>query len=466
VSDDKKKDVDPDAEGEEEGEEKEKPTKLGKFIQTYSAFLSSFVIGVAGLIATSIWQYRQSEIARRQAEAQQKVAETQANNSWRIERAEILAKNLEILSSHNPTNVDQRYGVLLSLTRGAILDPELAVSYALELGKDNSGYMRSVLASTADKNYVQLAHAFQLTCIQRFGVSKDVEVCKNDRYGDRSDAIAGLLSDEMMAATQNGSLASGPIALLKDERQVQTMPAKLSWLFEPYLTELYERRQWNEVKRFEDASPGARLVAALVLATARTGEFVTSAELAQLERLHADRRKWLITYLFGPSCDSECRGKLVDTMLSVYGEAQGDYDEAMKKLLQRPRGEAGPAVARLHQRLLWCQVDGADLAQFRDAVLVSGLEDLLGQSKPDQTMVDDLSGLLAMTPDPTDPAALTRWKTVLAKLQKLNPERYQKAFVGRRNIAERERRDPPPAMRKLTFCNAAASIYPTPPLPE
>jgi len=30
-------------------------SRLGHFIQTYSSFLSSFVIGVAGLCATSLW---------------------------------------------------------------------------------------------------------------------------------------------------------------------------------------------------------------------------------------------------------------------------------------------------------------------------------------------------------------------------------------------------------------------------
>src|SRR4051812_26423843 len=177
---------------EEKKEEGPPPTKVGKFIQTYSSFLSSFVIGVAGLIATSIWQYRQSEIARRQAEAQQRVAETQANNAWRVERAEILSKNLSVLSSHDPATVDQRYGVLLSLTRGQIIDPELAVSYALEIGKEHPDYMRTVLSSTSDKNYLQLAHAFVLTCIQRFGVAKDADICKGDRYADRSDTIAQL----------------------------------------------------------------------------------------------------------------------------------------------------------------------------------------------------------------------------------------------------------------------------------
>ena len=110
------------------------PTKLGHFIQTYSGFLSSFVIGVAGLVATSIWQYRQSQTAAHQAESEQAIARTKAENDWRIARAEILAKNLNILASQAPDTADQRFGVLLSLTRGSILDPELAVSYALELG--------------------------------------------------------------------------------------------------------------------------------------------------------------------------------------------------------------------------------------------------------------------------------------------------------------------------------------------
>src|SRR5262249_49476816 len=39
-------------------------SRAGKFIKNYHSFLSTFVIGAAGLIATSIWQYKQSEIAR------------------------------------------------------------------------------------------------------------------------------------------------------------------------------------------------------------------------------------------------------------------------------------------------------------------------------------------------------------------------------------------------------------------
>src|SRR5690349_3717548 len=157
-------------------------SKIGQFIQTYHSFMSSFVIGAAGLIATSIWQYRQSETSRHQAISQQKIAETQAENSWRIQRAEILSKNVSVLSSAGEATVEQRYGVLLSLTRGNLLDPELAVSYALELGKHNADYMRSVLATVTDKSYGRLAGAFELTCEQRFGFARDVAACNADSY--------------------------------------------------------------------------------------------------------------------------------------------------------------------------------------------------------------------------------------------------------------------------------------------
>src|SRR5262244_1886961 len=160
-------------------------TRIGKFIQTYHGFLSSFVIGAAGLIATSIWQYRQAEIAGRQAAAQQRVAETQAENNWKIEKAKILAQNLQTLSMQGGGNVEQRYGVLLSLTRGNILDPELAVSYALELGKDNPEYMRSVLSNTSDKEYWRLARAFEATCEQRYGISRPVQICEVDKLAER-----------------------------------------------------------------------------------------------------------------------------------------------------------------------------------------------------------------------------------------------------------------------------------------
>lgn len=437
----------------------EQPTKLGRFIQTYSSFLSSFVIGVAGLIATSVWQYRQSQTAADQARSEQAIAKTKAENDWRITRAEILSKNLNVLSTQGPNTADQRFGVLLSLTRGSIIDPELAVSYALELGKDNAAYMRSVLQSTSNKNYGQLAEGFKLTCLQRFGVEKAAEICKDDALADRSDAIAQVIEDEMNAAMTAGAPSAGPLTLLRDENDVQEVPARLSWLFEPFLQDLYERRQWKEIEKFEAASTGARLVAALVLATARTGELLSPTESAALEKLHAVRRKWLAGYAFGRTCDAECRGKLVDVMLSSFGEAQGDYDEPLQRLLRQSRAEAGPTLGHMHARLLWCQIDADDLAELRDRVLVPAFVQALADAKSDGTMLEDLAGLVALVPAPdvADVKDQAAWKAMTDALAKGN-DKVQRTFALRRSSAARERANPPPMIKKVNFCNAASPL--------
>jgi hypothetical protein len=440
---------------------RENPSRLGRFIQNYSGFLSSFVIGVAGLVATSIWQFRQAKNAERQQLSEQAIARTKADNDWRIARAEILGKNLSVLSQQGPQTADQRFGVLLSLSRGNILDPELAVSYALELGRDNPTYMRVVLAGTVNKNYTQLEQAFALTCMQRFGVEKQADVCKDDKLADRSDAIAQLVADELDASIASGEIKKGPMGLLREERAVQAHPTKMAWLFETYLQNLYERRQWNEVERFEGFSAGARLVAALVLATARTGELVTSAEEDMLKKFHAERRRWLVGYLFGRTCDSECRARLMQAMLSSYGEAQGDYDDAFRRLLTGPRTETGTALAQLHARLLWCQIDADDLAEFRDSVLVPALIAACAEPKFDAGLLEDLAAMAALVPEPPAPSTedataakdAAAWKQMLAALEKRG-ERFHKAFVNRLVRARRERANPPPMIKKQNFCNA------------
>jgi hypothetical protein len=435
------------------------PSRMGRFIQTYSGFLSSFVIGVAGLVATSIWQYRQSQTAIKQAESEQKIATTKAENEWRIARAEILAKNLNVLSTQGPATADQRFGVLLSLTRGAILDPELAVSYAIELGKDNVQYMRDVLAATERKNYQQLAQAFALTCLQRYGVRRDADVCRDDKLADRSDAIAEVIHEEMDDLDAKGdskATTQGPLSILRDPRSVVAQVAKLAWLYEPYLQDLYEKRQWREIANFEASYPGAKLVAAIVLATARTGELTGQAETAEIERFHAERRKWLADFLLGKSCDPDCRARLIDVMLSVYGESDGDYDQTLRQLLLRTRSEAGPALAKLRARLLWCQVDKDDLALFRDHVLVPTLADALARPKPDPQLIDDLVELVAMTPDPPSdsPKARNAWQETLASVAKVG-ERTERAFAKHRTAIRRERADPPPMIKRGSFCGAA-----------
>jgi hypothetical protein len=428
-------------------------SSIGRLILKYHSAVSSLIIGIAGLVAAQIWQSRQAAIAKHQAEAQQRVAEMQAENSWKIERAEILAKNLQTLASQGPGNVEQRYGVLLSLARGNILDPELAVSYALELGKDNPDYMRSVLSNTEGKDYTRLSRAFVMTCEQKYGVSRNVDICGDDKMAARSEAIAQVIVDEMAAAAAQGK--PGPMAMLKDERVVQQNAQRLAWLFRPELSDLYDRRLWDELARFEAFSPGAKLVASLVLASARNGEMTTAQEADRLQKFHADHRKWLTGYLFGRTCDGDCKGKLVEYMLSEYAEAQGDYDAAMRALVEKPRAESGTAVTHLHSRILWCQVDADDLLPLRDNVMVPALRDLLAAHRADINVIEDEVGLLALTPEPTDAKALTAWKEVLAQLGKVNGGKLSKVYDERRAQAKRERATPPPAMKRISFCGAA-----------
>jgi hypothetical protein len=74
--------------------------------------------------------------------------------------------------------------------------------------------------------------------------------------------------------------------------------------------------------------------------------------------------------------------------------------EALRKLVQLSRAEAGPAMARLHARLLWCQVDGDDLQEFRDRVLVPAVSTALGNKAADRAALEDLISLAALVPEP------------------------------------------------------------------
>ncbi len=448
-----------------EADKKERTSRLGMFIQTYHAFLSTFVIGAAGLVATSIWQWKQAEIAQKQAVSQQRVAQSQADNSWRIERAEILSKNLQVLSTTGPNNAEQRYGVLLSLTRGNIIDPELAISYALELGRDNSEYMRSVLSNTSNKSWWQLVGAFKLSCLQRFGLSRDIALCKNDKMNERSDALSDLMADELESGGAQNK--SGPAVLLSEERQAQMNAAKLTWLFNPYLERLYAQRQWAEIEHFEALSPGARLISALALGWPRPDDIVAPGEAPQINKFHDDRARWLSGYLIGSECGAACKGQIADVMLTLFAESKGRYAAIFRDLLVLPRDEIAQVVARLHQRLTACAIDQEDLT-LRDEVLVPLTDKALSDSKVDPRHLDDMIGLLALCGEPSatgDAAALAAFKAVLAKAQKLNRERYERGYVARRAAAQSVRQNPPVALRPVLFCGAANSTEPAAPSP-
>jgi hypothetical protein len=148
-------------------------------------------------------------------------------------------------------------------------------------------------------------------------------------------------------------------------------------------------------------------------------------------------------------------------MLSSYGEARGDYNDVFKRLLTAPRGEAGIALAQLHARLLWCQVDADDLAEFRDSVLVPTVTFACADPKFDAGLLEDLAAMAALVPEPSPPSPgdsaaasdAAAWKQMVAALEKRG-DRFQKAFVSRLARARRERANPPPMIKKQSFCNA------------
>ena len=111
-------------------------------------------------------------------------------------------------------------------------------------------------------------------------------------------------------------------------------------------TTIYERRLWDEIASFQSYSTGAHVVGALVLAAARTGEFVTTDEAKKLDDFHDQQAQWMSKYLMGPTCDAECKGKILEVMLSHYDESQGDYDA---------RGQARCSRARTRSRAAPCR---------------------------------------------------------------------------------------------------------------
>jgi hypothetical protein len=151
----------------------------------------------------------------------------------------------------------------------------------------------------------------------------------------------------------------------------------------------------------------------------------------------------------------------MQAMLSSYGEAQGDYNDVFKRLLTAPRNETGTALAQLHARLLWCQVDADDLAEFRDSVLVPTLLAACADPKSDAGLLEDLAAMAALVPEPTASSTadstvarnVAAWKQMVAAMEKRG-DRVEKAFVSRLARARRERANPPPMIKKQNFCNA------------
>jgi hypothetical protein len=158
-------------------------------------------------------------------------------------------------------------------------------------------------------------------------------------------------------------------------------------------------------------------------------------------------------------------------MISHYEESQGDYDLALRKLLESPRSQSGSAVSRMHARLLWCQIGEGDLIELRDHVLVPAVMDLLKAPNADVDTTVALLGLLAAVPGPdasdvSSAPGLATWTQAMALIDKsadrfdkgdrLRAGRADKTMKDRRASVVRQRQNPPRALKKLNFCSAAS----------
>lgn len=409
---------------------------IGKLMHENTQFLSSVVIGGAGLIATSLYQWNNSKLAQQQADWQRQREQEKSDNEWRIERAKILAQNLQTLTARGSDTAEQRYGVLLSLTRGKIIERDLAVSYALELGKDNSEDMRSVLSNIEDKDvhyYRRLIEAYEPTCTQRYGTqASSMYVCRKDRLESFSKGIAEAVADDL-ADPENAV----PLAPLHDERYVHTRLISMLGTYDEFVNDVYDRRQWQVLDRFLGNSTGARLIGSFDLLM-QSVETVNSADQASIRQRFDQTHSWLHDYIAGPACDGDCRSRMSSVLLSNLGHSPDHFPRLLQSLLEGNRIEVAPFVDRLLVRLTACQLDQNLIPLLRDQVLVPALLTQVAKPQPQQELIDQLLALMQTLPLPPDTSA--DWKKLQGLLAQVTKGRHPKLFFDRHKEEQRRRK--------------------------
>jgi hypothetical protein len=112
-------------------------------------------------------------------------------------------------------------------------------------------------------------------------------------------------------------------------------------------------------------------------------------------------------------------------------------------------------------------MDDSDLFPLRDHALVPAAAQLLAAPATDAAIRDAVISLLAVVPAPfaTNAPAAAAWTALQAEIDKAGP-RVAKLLKDRRDAAARQRAQPPPALRALSFCHAADADDASPdPLP-
>ena len=96
-------------------------------------------------------------------------------------------------------------------------------------------------------------------------------------------------------------------------------------------------------------------------------------------------------------------------------------------------------------------------------MLVPLLTEALAAPKPDPQLIEDLVGLIALVPEPaaTDAEGAGRLEEDDGGAAARGRPRAEGAGDARRAASARERANPPPMIKKVNFCNAAAAAFPT-----
>lgn len=187
--------------------------------------------------------------------------------------------------------------------------------------------------------------------------------------------------------------------LLRDDREVNANLAKLVGVYGVFLQEMFERRQWSTIDRFLTISSGAKLVGSLALAISMP-DSSSSSDRDRVIEFRSGLETGLATFLLSPRCDNECRGRVLSVMLSNFGKGAAVFEKPLRALLVRPRAEMMPLLTRISARLLNCQLDPDDVAPLRDQVLVPVVLAHLENPQLEAGLLEDLIGLLALTPLP------------------------------------------------------------------
>src|SRR5262249_47706887 len=157
------------------------------------------------------------------------------------------------------------------------------------------------------KSYPQIFHNFRLTCELRYGVAKEVKLCREaGKFEARTDAMTQVISEEL------GRGDKQPFTLLADVHQVRSHLMRLVYLFSPYLRQTLERQGLADLDGFEKQGHGAELVAAFALAADAQLEYLNGEAAAARRKFLETRRERLEKALLDPSCDVECRGQAAE----------------------------------------------------------------------------------------------------------------------------------------------------------